>query len=111
MGPERNFLSLSGNLSEIFGTGTERFPKSKIRNGTGTERQFFGNFLSFPERFLSHFLVQNSMIWRKKLKDWQQKLSFLVQFKSEIMKLWWKWYEEDIISQKSPHIMAPGLTK
>ena len=56
MGPERNFLSLSGNLSEIFGTGTEHFPKSKIRNGTGTERQFFANFLSFPERFLSRFL-------------------------------------------------------
>ena len=66
MGPERNFLSLSGNLSEIFGTGTESFPKSKIRNGKGTERQIFANFLSFPERFLSRF-------WTK-LKDLEKKL-------------------------------------
>ena len=34
-----------------------------------------------------------------------------MQFKSEIMKLWWKRYIEDIISQKSPYIMAPGGKK
>ena len=34
-----------------------------------------------------------------------------MQLKSEIMKLWWKRYIEDIISQKSPYLMAPGLTK
>ena len=44
MGPERNFLSLSGNLSKIFGTGTELFPKSKIWNGKATFCQF--SFLS-----------------------------------------------------------------
>ena len=68
MGPERNFLSLSGNLSKIFGTGTECFPKSKIRKGTGTERQFFGNFLSFPERFLSHFLDKTQGLFSHQTK-------------------------------------------
>ena len=44
MGPERNFRSSSGTSSEISGTGTELVPNSKIWNGTGTERPFFGHF-------------------------------------------------------------------
>ena len=44
MGLERNFRSRSGTSSEIFGTGTELVPNSKIRNGTGTERPFSSDF-------------------------------------------------------------------
>ena len=51
MGPERNFLSLSGNISKIIRTGMESFPKSK-RNGNGTANfcqfSFLSGKISFP---------------------------------------------------------------
>ena len=40
MGPEQNFLSLSGKLSEYSGMRRELFLNTNIQNGTGTENPF-----------------------------------------------------------------------
>ena len=69
MGPERNFLSLSGNLSRIFGKRKESIPIFEIWNGMEWKDDFLTNFLSFPFQNLSKNLRNFWLVfWEKALE-------------------------------------------